>query len=266
MKTFVLTMDKAKDRQAIISRQLNSLGIEFEFFIGVDGSAEVHPYFARCNERLALYSAGRTFANTKKACFVGHWLLWEKCVELGEPILVLEDDAVIGQSNLMSLLDECADVLERNGYLKLSGKDRHMRRTRYDVLRSLSSGELVRWRDRVCLMSAYVITPAGARRLIPPADSEFYLHTDIYLAASWLHGVEHISILPMPVSTEADFSYIEAERGQAINKLSSAYAMRKLFKAYFACRRFVRNARFRLFELKTYRQPPGSWQRTAQVR
>ena len=27
-------------------------------------------------------------------CFLSHWRLWEKCIELNEPILILEDDAV----------------------------------------------------------------------------------------------------------------------------------------------------------------------------
>jgi hypothetical protein len=30
-----------------------------------------------------------------QGCFLSHWNLWKKCVELGEPIIILEHDAVI---------------------------------------------------------------------------------------------------------------------------------------------------------------------------
>ena len=28
-------------------------------------------------------------------CFLSHYLLWKKCIDLNEPILILEDDAII---------------------------------------------------------------------------------------------------------------------------------------------------------------------------
>lgn len=50
-------------------------------------------------------------------CFASHYLLWEKCLELNEPIVVIEDDAQ---------LEECFDDSMKNinelqpyGYVRL---------------------------------------------------------------------------------------------------------------------------------------------------
>ena len=51
-----------------------------------------------------LYRRGNLGANTIAACFTSHYLLWEKCVELNEPILILEHDAKF-ESNIPEDLD-----------------------------------------------------------------------------------------------------------------------------------------------------------------
>lgn len=37
---------------------------------------------------------GKEFTETEKSCFTSHFLLWEKCVELNEKILVIEHDSI----------------------------------------------------------------------------------------------------------------------------------------------------------------------------
>lgn len=252
MKTFVLSIERATDRHERIKQHLAEMDINFEFFMGVDAKTQTHPYFDLCREQLSLLCAGKTFPNTKKACFVGHWLLWEKCIELGEPILVLEDDAKIVSPHLLSQIEQASDVIEKNGYLKLSGKKRHMEKVSKTTLRKLAHGELVWWHNSVCLMSAYVITPEGAKRLIPNKNKGYYMHTDIYLAAGWLHGVEPISIFPMPVTTNAPDSYIEVEKGTPISKCSWQYLARKCLKCYLTFRRKWHNTSAKSKLLKTY--------------
>ena len=39
----------------------------------------------------------RTLTKGEVGCFISHWRLWEECVQKGEPILVLEDDAVLNE-------------------------------------------------------------------------------------------------------------------------------------------------------------------------
>jgi len=252
MKTYVLTISRAKDRQKKIKEHLDFLNIPFEFFIGIDAATERHPYFDLCRERLALWSTGRRFPNTKKACFVGHWLLWEKCIQLNEPILVLEDDAVILIPDLLELISQCEDVLKINGYLKLSGKNRHIQKTKYTELRILEHNlckKLVWWHQGICLMSAYVMTPEGAKKLMPKKNKGYYLHTDLYLEAVWIHEVEQITPYPLPVTTNAETSFIEVEKGEAIRKISIDYLIRKGIKFYFQLRRWGHYLKFR-FKIK----------------
>ena len=63
------------------------------------------------------------------ACFASHYLLWQKCIELGEPILILEHDAIFvdnipdidfdmcvnfGRSGAVKVLQQAANSKSRN--------------------------------------------------------------------------------------------------------------------------------------------------------
>ncbi|RVZ12657.1 glycosyltransferase family 25 protein [Helicobacter pylori] len=39
-------------------------------------------------------------------CYLSHYLLWKECVKLDEPVVILEDDAVL-ESNFMQALEDC---------------------------------------------------------------------------------------------------------------------------------------------------------------
>lgn len=81
-----------------LKSQLENIDIFAELFEGVYGN-EAEKLMEAEGRTLVGFKEGDpiTKANSPgvKGCFYSHYNLWKKCVELGEPIMVLEDDVEI---------------------------------------------------------------------------------------------------------------------------------------------------------------------------
>ncbi|MEZ9323151.1 glycosyltransferase family 25 protein [Vibrio sp. 10N.286.51.E5] len=93
MNIFVISLDDALERRVSIEQQFANIGQDFKFFDAVDGRKDVHPLFSYYNSKKRMRCKGYEMTPGELGCFASHYLLWEKCVELNEPIVVIEDDA-----------------------------------------------------------------------------------------------------------------------------------------------------------------------------
>lgn len=96
-KTFVIAI---KDHP-VSERQLNdclnsanTFGWKVEIFWGVDGRTITNETWQKeeLTPRLDKPTMHRVGV---QGCFLSHYMLWKKCIELDEPIIILEHDAVI---------------------------------------------------------------------------------------------------------------------------------------------------------------------------
>lgn len=107
MKTFVISLDGRQDRKRLFA---DTNRIEYEIFNAVDGHKLSHQ---------KLLSQGfDTYKNWKDplnnthithgevGCFLSHFELWKKCIEINEPIVVLEDDAIVTDRFSVEELEE----------------------------------------------------------------------------------------------------------------------------------------------------------------
>ena len=97
MKTLVINLPDRKDRMQ--SFNANNPNLEYERFNAVEGH--------KIGYKKLLSQGFDTDHNwidpilktplTKGevGCFLSHWHLWNKCIEKNEPIIVLEDDAIL---------------------------------------------------------------------------------------------------------------------------------------------------------------------------
>ena len=97
MKTFVINLPDRKDRMQRFNA--NNPYLEYETFKAVEGYKVGYE---------KLLSQGfdtdhnwidpilkTPLTKGEVGCFLSHWHLWNKCIEKNEPIIVLEDDAIL---------------------------------------------------------------------------------------------------------------------------------------------------------------------------
>lgn len=76
------------------------VGQPYKFFSAVDGTKD-ELYVPEPREVLNLLKlTNTTLTQTEIACLLSHFLLWVKCVEIDQPIIILEHDAIMVKSYL----------------------------------------------------------------------------------------------------------------------------------------------------------------------
>ena len=98
MKTFVITLGSRQDR-LIAFDNANWQKVKFEEFAAIDGSKLTYSSLIAdgfdTNKNWIDPINKTHISQGEVGCFLSHYLLWKKCIDLNEPILVLEDDAII---------------------------------------------------------------------------------------------------------------------------------------------------------------------------
>lgn len=108
MKNFVIGLSKisasAKTSQALM-RQLAMFGQEAELFEGTYGDVAVgmmlsegrilHPWGFKGPNSVVTDQDEKLTRPGVKGCFYSHYRLWQKCVELEQPIIIWEDDIIL---------------------------------------------------------------------------------------------------------------------------------------------------------------------------
>ena len=113
MKTFVISLQRRLDRKKLFAQTNN---IRYEVFDAIDGFEIDH------TELLSLgFDTNKDWidpinethiTNGEVGCYLSHYNMWIKCIEINEPIIILEDDAIL--SDRFST-EEVKDIFEK-GY------------------------------------------------------------------------------------------------------------------------------------------------------
>ena len=170
MKSFVIYLPKREQSVVLADRCLKTAkehGWEVSLFEGVDGStvlddADWNTWNIKINQenkkcRTVMQKPG------VRGCFLSHWLLWNKCVDLNEPIGIFEHD--------VEFLKLAPDQLEFSDILKLEGFVEHTPRP---------AG--IWWAGAM----AYILKPEGATKLIQWVLNNGALPADVAIGADVL--------------------------------------------------------------------------------
>lgn len=94
MKIFVVTLKKETERQDVVRQRMAKLGLEFEFFYGVDGYSLSESELDRVDQEFCRVNFGHELSLGEIGCALSHIKLYEKIQkEDVERALILEDDA-----------------------------------------------------------------------------------------------------------------------------------------------------------------------------
>ena len=200
MKIFVISLKSALDRRESITQQFLDINIKFQFFEAVNGKAEIHPLFEKYNEKERLKKKGYPLSKGELGCFASHYLLWEKCVELDETLIIIEDDAQLN-FNFIDFYKNYKMFSSKYEYLRLFVNDR---KRKFELIAQISNLDVVRYLRGPAATRAYIITPAAARKFISSAQN-WTLAVDNYMDQFWLNKVICMGIMPGVVENETPF-------------------------------------------------------------
>lgn len=216
MQVFVISLADAAERRAHIESQFSATNQKFKFLDAVDGRKEQHPLFVKYNLAKRLRYKGYGLTPGELGCFASHYLLWEQCIKLGEPIVVIEDDA-----QLEACFDESMceiDQLAKYDYVRLFVNGRYRPFTRIDKYKQ---HDIVEYNRGPGATRSYFITPRAAQKFIDSAQ-EWYLPVDDYMDQFWLNKVQCRGVMPGLVKNETDFesSIGKLEKSGKINRFT----------------------------------------------
>ncbi len=198
---YVINLATSTARRDRICARLQALGLDFELFQAVDGRQSPHPLFARYNDAKRQRYRRKRLSGGELGCFASHFLLWQKCVDLQQPIIVMEDDVEVSD-RMAEAITEAERQIEELRYLRLAGTSLHRRP--YKVIGKAGKFDLVDHIRGPSGTLCYVISPAAAQALLAHA-SEWFVAVDDFMDRYWMHGVDCYSLMPFVV-TVADGS------------------------------------------------------------
>jgi glycosyl transferase family 25 len=191
VKLFVISLERFPERAAFMRAGLERLGLTYEMFPAIDGSRGQHHEISRYDEKECLRRFGAPLLPAEIACFASHFLLWERCVRLREPITVLEDDVALSPG-FAETLAFSTGLIARHRFIRLAG---YYERPFRPVETIDPRRRLVRFLQGPRGTQCYSIAPDGAAALL--AFSQWWIEpVDLYIDRFWHHGVQSKAILP----------------------------------------------------------------------
>lgn len=195
MRTFVITLPEAKERQTYITEMMGKFGLEFEFFDAVDGRPlKPDSYPAYDKTRRHLYF-GKDMTGGEIGVLSSHKAIYEKMINEGiEIALIMEDDAL--------LFDDFATVfnaLEAGPHdfdcVRFLGSEKVANHTQYTKRSINNQYSLNRIAATPGGAHAYILTLAGAAKLLRQMDKN-YLPIDTLLGYGWKTGLDAYVVQP----------------------------------------------------------------------
>ncbi|HDZ8839860.1 TPA: glycosyltransferase family 25 protein [Aeromonas veronii] len=248
MKIYVISLERSSERRERITKHLSGLGIAFEFFSAVDGRGEKTPGY---NDEQRMKEKGHSLTLGERGCFSSHRALWEKCVLLKEPILILEDDVDFSDS-FFYCVKHLDDILSHYRYVRLGRgplKKMPMFGAYYSMqhLSGVEGHSLVKYLRGPSCCHGYALSPTAAEKFLSYSES-WWWPVDDYMDSEYIHGVCDYGIEP-PIVLQTDqpseIGYLEREnkghRTLAVRARKEIYRVKSNLSGYLFNLKFFFN-------------------------
>lgn len=202
---FVISLPTAADRRAFMHRQLQSLNLRYEIVDAVHGAKSPDlALFGRYNDgkRARRRGPDASLRLSQLGCFASHYLLWERCVELERPIIVLEDDAIV-LPEFMAFYQQAERFADGYGLVWLQ-PSRKARRQAGRVLEHIGPFAIKKFAKGFSGTTGYLLTPRAARLLLD-YSVEWLYPVDNTMDRFFEHKVEAIGLDPVCITQDDGF-------------------------------------------------------------
>jgi len=202
----VISLPDAADRRALFAARAAGTSLTWRWF---DARRELGPGLEHDPDE-AIVAKGRPLYPGELGCYASHYAAWQEFLQGdADQLLVLEDDTIVDWGFLAKAVAvdlEAAGIVYLRLYAKRPCGFRTLLQNAIERQRSV-----IEFLDRPLGTQGYLLTRAGARRLVPhcrrvrrPIDDE--------LDRSWDHGIPTLCVFPFPVIEESTASSIDAAR------------------------------------------------------
>jgi glycosyl transferase family 25 len=194
VKIFVISLARLPERLAFMRVGLERLGIAYEIFQAVDGLRGEHEKISRYDEQGCLRRFGAPLTPGEIGCFASHFLLWQRCEQLREPITIIEDDVLLSPAFVDVLVLAAARIMEHR-FIRLATWFERPERP-FRIIEVIGEHRrLVRFLRGPGGTQCYCLSPDGAAALL--ASSQRWIEpVDQHIDRFWKHGVESKALLP----------------------------------------------------------------------
>jgi len=202
LKVFVISLKRSPERREYIKKQLDDLGVEFEFFDAVDGRAEPpHPLFENYDYTKRLWlTNGRMPSKGEMGCYGSHYLVWQRCVELNTSILIIEDDVMVSPK-LKRYIPVIETELEEFGFLRLEPEHKKCELWEKKIDKDFTISFMT---NNFGGTISYAIHPNSAKKLLSGSE-KWCLPVDNYIGSAYLHEMPSYIFNPCLVTNPDSF-------------------------------------------------------------
>ena len=182
MNIFVISLIRSTERRKRIQKLLDAIDGSEPNFLHAD---KAQPELTQLRKRYRLKPE-------EIACFASHFELWMHCIELEQPITILEDDIDI-HPDALNIMQQVYSLIQQYHYIKLSAtcEDRIF----YPILPLINGFILGSYHKQTLGATAYIISPTAAQSFVHNA-TRFLEPVDDYMEKPWRHSVQTYSIVP----------------------------------------------------------------------
>jgi glycosyl transferase family 25 len=174
MKAFIIRLEENEHSCTMAQEcydQAAKFNLQPEFFKAINGHNASYHY-----ERTGIVKGGKFKKNRPgvSGCFFSHFYLWEKCIKLNEPIIILEHDGYFIRPLPKDILTQFTDVLKLDRIDPYSSKyelmlenEKH-NKVAVDDYKNPNPKDLSKKGISNYFKGAYsyILKPAGARKLV----------------------------------------------------------------------------------------------------
>mgnify|MGYP001766633164 CR=1 FL=1 len=230
-RAVLLNLDRDADRLRWMETQLAAAGVAYErqsAVLGKNLPDSLRSYFPDAPPPFV-----RPLRIGEIGCYASHLLIMQRIAagELGPVVLVLEDDLRVS-TDLAAIIRDILSRLPADWDLvRLSNPPKRATKT----VATLADGrELIRYSKIPNSTGAFLVSAAGARKLLKPAPR--VLPADEDMRRHWRYGLQEYGVVPAPVQPDIlDASTIEALQPKTAHQAAMPAALRKVeFSHLFA--------------------------------
>lgn len=238
MQIVVISLTSATQRRRNTLSCFTDADIPFSFFDAILPEKALEQ-FSGVDLTQILLNTGRPMSPAEMACFASHRAVWQHCVKLAEPMIVLEDD-VAPAVNWAAGLFALQRHLHVLGYVRLDPA----RRKREKLVGSYGGTRFIRLLRCPFGAHAYAITPSVAQQFLSQSEV-MQGPIDVFVKQFWNHGTALYRQEPAMIYHRRDASETTiAGRDMSGRKIASRIR-RQVYKLIWAWQRGWFNVRTR---------------------